>query len=74
MSAALLTPEQVAKRLAVSRTTVWRLMKSGALPSVSIAGSIRRVDESDLDRWIESRRQRSAPASVVPLQQWEGRP
>jgi excisionase family DNA binding protein len=70
MSAPLLNLAQVAARLGVSRTTAWRLVTSGALPSVAVTSSIKRVDESDLERWIDERRgQRSAPASVVPLKQ-----
>ena len=63
----LLTLAEVGARLGISRTSVWRLVRSGDLPSVRITETLRRVDPDDLARWIDERRERSAPASVVPL-------
>lgn len=48
----LLTLEEVQQRLAVSRTTVYRLIRAGDLPTVKIRDS-RRVREQDLDSFIE---------------------
>ena len=53
---ALLNLGQVAQVLGCSRTTVWRLVSSGELPSVKITSSLRRVDPEDLERWIDQRR------------------
>jgi excisionase family DNA binding protein len=65
----LLTLEEVAQRLHVSRTTCWRLVRNGDLPSVRITGSVRRVDSDDLEAWIDERRERGRPlADVVTLQ------
>jgi excisionase family DNA binding protein len=40
-SAVLLTAADVAATLCVSRTTVWRLVKRGDLPTIRIGGSVR---------------------------------
>ena len=44
-------PEEVAELLGVSRSTVFRLMGSGQLQSLKIAGA-RRVTVEQLDRYL----------------------
>ena len=51
----LLTVAEVAKRLAVSRAHVYRLLRTGSLRGVHL-GSDWRVDASDLRAWIDERR------------------
>lgn len=51
MSARLLTAEDVAERLRVPRTWVYRAAREGELPSVR-CGRYRRFDATDVDRWI----------------------
>lgn len=46
-----LSPNETARRLGVSRETVYRLMDSGAIPSFKV-GSVRRVRAEDLHEWI----------------------
>ncbi len=48
----LVTIVEAARLLAVSRSTVYRLMKSGAIASVRIRGS-RRIPASALRRYLE---------------------
>jgi excisionase family DNA binding protein len=48
----LLTIEQAAERLAVSRTTMFALIRDGVVPSVLI-GRYRRVPLSELVAYIE---------------------
>jgi excisionase family DNA binding protein len=48
---ALLTPKDVARRLAVGRTTVFMLLRSGELASVKI-GRSRRIPTSAVDEFI----------------------
>jgi excisionase family DNA binding protein len=48
----LLTGEEVARKLAVSRSTVWRLGQSGTLRRVRIGGSIRYLAR-DVEAMIE---------------------
>lgn len=48
----LLTPEQAAYVLAVSRSTVYELLKSGELYSVKVNGGSRRVRYSDLKAYV----------------------
>jgi excisionase family DNA binding protein len=49
--ARLVTVREVVRRTALGRSTVFALLASGALPSVTI-GRSRRIRESDLDAWI----------------------
>lgn len=49
----LLTPEEAAQSLGVSRSLVYELMASGRLGSVSI-GRCRRVPRRVLDDFVES--------------------
>jgi excisionase family DNA binding protein len=63
----LLNLAGVASRLGVSRTTAWRLVASGEIPSVRVTDTLRRVDPADLEEWIEARRDRGRSAKVVAL-------
>jgi excisionase family DNA binding protein len=47
----LVTPEEAARRLSVGRTTIYELMASGALQSVTI-GRCRRVPVSSLSLFV----------------------
>src|SRR5262245_11225332 len=55
----LLTPESVAEQLAVSRSTVLRMIADGALPAVCLRSGRRkkvwRVREEQLERWVMNR-------------------
>lgn len=49
----LLTVEQVAERLAVSRSTAYEMARRRAIPTVRIPGSnLVRVSERQLEQWI----------------------
>ena len=48
----LLTPEQVAERLHISRLTIGNWLRSGKLKGVKV-GRLWRVRESDLDAFLE---------------------
>lgn len=64
VEAELLRAEQVAEVLAVARSTVFELLRTGELPAVRIGRAVR-VPRKALDRWIEEqtdvRRARSWP-------------
>jgi len=47
----LLTVKNVAKRLAIGRTTVYELIANGGLRTIKI-GRCRRIPESALEEWI----------------------
>jgi excisionase family DNA binding protein len=47
----LLTADEVAGRLKVPRSWVYRAAREGDLPSVR-CGRYRRFDEADVERWI----------------------
>jgi excisionase family DNA binding protein len=49
-----MTPQEVADHLRVSKMTVYRLLKSGEMPSVRIGRSLR-VRESDLHAFLRAR-------------------
>lgn len=53
----LLTVDEVARSLTVSKTTLWRMLGRGELPVVKIGKRPVRVRRSDLDAYINSRRQ-----------------
>lgn len=50
----LLSVGEVAAELGCGRDTVYRLMTSGALPSVTLSGRLRRVRREDLRAFIDS--------------------
>ena len=51
----LLTTNQTAHILSLSRSTICRLLKTGELPSITI-GRARRISRLDVDRYIERQR------------------
>lgn len=55
MSHELLTADDVADRLQVPTSWVYRAAREGDLPSVR-CGRYRRFDEGDVDRWIARRK------------------
>jgi excisionase family DNA binding protein len=66
----LLTPEACAEMLAVSRSTVLRMIADGALPAVMLRSGRRkkvwRVREEVLEKWVKERETRQ-PGKVVPI-------
>ena len=60
MERLLLRPAEVAELLGVSRSRVYELIASRALPSVRV-GLTRRVPVEALRRWIEQQIQEQAP-------------
>lgn len=55
MSTNLLTPNEVADRLSISRAQAYKLCEQGDIPKVQIRSSIR-VKEEDLEQYIEENR------------------
>lgn len=54
----ILTPEEVAAYLRVSKKTVYKIVRSGALPAFK-AGKHWRVRRADLGAWIARRSKES---------------
>ena len=52
----MLTIEQVAKKLNVSKMSVYRLIKTGELKAFKFRKQIIRIEEMDLDEFLEGRR------------------
>lgn len=50
----LLTVPEVAKRLGISRTTMWRWSKNESLPVYKLPGGHIRIRESDLEKFMEN--------------------
>ncbi len=50
----LLRPAEVARILAISKTSCYRLLQDGDLPGVRFGGSTVRVKLDDLQRFIEA--------------------
>jgi excisionase family DNA binding protein len=46
----------VANRLNISVAQCWRLVASGAIPSVRISERCIRVDEAELERWLKEKK------------------
>jgi excisionase family DNA binding protein len=51
---ALLTPEELAEYLKCGRTFAYRLLASGAIPSLKV-GRLRRIRRSDAALFVEKR-------------------
>lgn len=49
-----LTVDQVAEVLAVSSSTVYRLVREGHLPSIRVGKAGRRITSAQLDQFIAS--------------------
>ncbi|MGH2493726.1 MAG: helix-turn-helix domain-containing protein [Ktedonobacteraceae bacterium] len=49
----LLTIEQVAERLQLHPDTIRRYIREKKLPSVRISGTVVRIKQSDLDKFIQ---------------------
>lgn len=65
-----LTADEVAGRLKVPRSWVYRAARSGALPSVR-CGRYRRFDEADVEDWIAG--QKDSPAERANRNRTAGR-
>ena len=54
----LLTVDQVAQRLGVSKDWVWAQARAGLIPHVQL-GRYRRFREEALDQWLREREEQS---------------
>jgi excisionase family DNA binding protein len=52
----LLTIGETASRLAISESTVRRLIGAGILPAVRVSAGAIRIEAAELDDWLEERR------------------
>ena len=48
----LLTIEEVAEKLRVNQSTIFRLMKSGKLPYIKVSRRFTRIREKDLENFL----------------------
>jgi putative molybdopterin biosynthesis protein len=55
MAALLLTAEDVAEQLRIKKFTVYEMIKRGELPSSKVGKQVR-ISQSDLDRYLETRK------------------
>jgi excisionase family DNA binding protein len=51
----LLTPEQVAERLAISRLTVMKWLREGRIPGQKLGRKTWRINPDDLDTFLQRR-------------------
>ena len=65
----LLTIDEVARRLRVHRTTVWKLVKSNRLPAVQLTPRITRIPRSAVESILSER----TAGEQVPLPTKEAR-
>ena len=61
-----LNPGEAARRLEVSESTVWRLLRGGALPSVKVGGR-RRIAAPALRLAMRPVRHAARPERIPPL-------
>lgn len=57
MTERLLTTREVAAFLAVSTETVLRRWRAGELPGYRLASNVLRFRESEIEAWLEGRRE-----------------
>jgi len=66
----LLTPENVAESLSVSRSTVLRMISDGSLPAVCLRRGKRkavyRIREEVLERWVVSKERQGVKTERKP--------
>ncbi len=63
-AAVLLTVEEAAQRLSIGRTTMYSLVSTGAIESVTI-GRLRRVPSECLEEYVSSLRTSGQPESAA---------
>lgn len=55
----LLRPSELTEILGLKRSCIYRMLKSGAIPSIAVAGGDRkfslRVRPSQLEKWLKER-------------------
>lgn len=56
----LLTVDEVAERLSMSKFTVYDLLRSGRLPGRVKVGACVRVDWEQVERWLDEQRVKDA--------------
>ncbi len=55
-----LSPSEIAKLTGIDVSTIRKAIKSGELPAIRLSSAANakwRVDRSDLQRWVESKKQ-----------------
>ncbi len=73
----VLRVEEAARRLAIGRTTMWSLIRSGDAPSVRIRGAVR-VPTAALETWLSAQVRASEhkigaePPGPAPMTQEDG--
>lgn len=60
----MMTPEDVARALKMSRSKIYELIASGEIPGIKI-GRATRVATADLDAWVQRRREANARELVT---------
>lgn len=56
----LLTPQQVAERLAVAPKTVRKWLRDGEIPGIKLSPKVWRVRQEKLEEWIETKARESS--------------
>ncbi len=56
----LISPIDLLKKLPLSRSALYRLLRSGRLPCVRVCGRYV-IDEAEVERWLECNRVVAAP-------------
>jgi excisionase family DNA binding protein len=51
----LLTSDETAKRLRISKACLWQKCRTGEMPHIKLSARNFRFRESDLERWLKER-------------------
>ena len=62
----MITKQEASARLAISVRMLEGIIQRGQLPAYRIGPKCVRIDEEDLDAYVEARRIRSAKPQLVP--------
>ena len=72
MRAEFLTVSEVASLLKLSESTVYTMVRAGAIPAVKL-GNQWRVSETRLDEWLEEKEDSSGAEPLNEMSGWAGR-
>ncbi len=54
----ILTPQELAKALKVSRVYIYKLVERGELPFLRVGGKVIRFNRAEIEAWLEESRGR----------------
>lgn len=59
------SPEELAKRFKISLSSIYKLIRSGEIPSIRL-GKVYRIPNSELGRYLQRQQRPSLPKPLIP--------